>query len=135
MTPETKTMTLTEFLLARIAEDEAVARRGVSEGSPYFEVRGWAWWDDDFGGYHLANYQGVGREPVGESWRTDVGMPARVLAECEAKRRIVSDASYVLDHHERHGYDGATRALAAGALRHLAAIYADHPDCHDEWRP
>ena len=65
--------------------------------------------------------------------------PARVLREVEAKRRLI----------ELHGADGAHEcpegADAWGArtgyerncltLRLLAAVYADHPDYLEEWRP
>ena len=78
-------MTLTEFLLARIAEDEAAARRVAVVGSC---------------------------EP---GYR-----PARVLAECEAKRRIVKTAE-----------GGLTSSSAA--VQFLAAVYSDHPDYRAEW--
>ena len=100
-------MTLTEFLLARIAEDEQIAR-AATDGV-------WSWVSD---GYYDANAQSEfltleTSEDVGEygtviigSWSAysdgdglEVSMndrlhvvtwqPARVLAECKAKRRIV----------------------------------------------
>jgi hypothetical protein len=52
--------------------------------------------------------------------------PARVLAECEAKRRIVdSEGSPYVE-----GHVPATRTL-----RFLALPYADHPDYRQEWKP
>jgi hypothetical protein len=61
-------MMLTEFLLARIAEDEAMVR-------PAVEL------DIKYGSKYFGRYE----------WEHDglVVNPARVLAECEAKRRIV----------------------------------------------
>lgn len=91
-------MTLTEFLLARIAEDEAAAERVLL----------------DYGGGDLESLE------------------ARVLAECEAKRRIVdrySDDAIWPDY--QGGYESATE----DAVRDLAAVYADHPDYDDAWRP
>ena len=116
-------MTLTEFLLARIAEDEAAANVAHRES------------------------------------------PARVLAECEAKRRIVefhkswpvlvqtpvtfepvdgTDPGHYTfratqqiawtteqEYRERFGDEPP----AGPVLRHLAAVYADHPDYREEWRP
>jgi hypothetical protein len=88
---DTRTMTLTDFLLARIAEDEACAD-GLE-------------WDDG--------------NPVHQT--------ARVLAECEAKRRIVEACADVL------AYDA--EALPQDVLRLLALPYADHPDYRQEWKP
>jgi hypothetical protein len=46
--------------------------------------------------------------------------PARVLADVEAKRRIVEwDAEQPVDR---------------GVLNILASVYADHPDYREEWR-
>lgn len=97
-------MTLTEFLLARIAEDEAIAAKankgGDVEDTPIFEC--------------------------GSQGR-HVGMaPVRVLAECEAKRRIVERCSAV---------DSAMPSthLAHGILAELALPYADHPDYDESW--
>ena len=79
--------TLTEFLLARIAEDEDEAE----DNEPYW------------GGWSSAH-------------------EARVLAECEAKRRIVEELSH----------DGL--GPREWMLRVLAAVYSDHPDYRQEWK-
>lgn len=84
---------LTEFLLARLAEDEAVAQRMI---------------DYRPSGYGLA-------VPEGDY------DPLRVLAEVEAKRRIVR---------ERND-EGDLQIV----LQHLAAVYSDHPDYDEEWKP
>jgi len=85
-------MSIVEFLLARIAEDEEVAQA-----------------------------------------RHD---PARVLAECEAKRRIVGL-------HERRpdwpdcqecGDRDYQKPWPCSTLRLLALPYSDHPDYRPEWR-
>lgn len=95
-------MSITEFLLARIDEDEAAADAAVRYGDQ------WAW-----------------------------GSPERVLAECEAKRRIVGMASEWV---ELGASMGATpreneRAIVAEqACRHLAGVYADYPDYDPAWR-
>jgi hypothetical protein len=116
---ETKAPTLTEFLLARIAEDEAVARG--SQGA------GWA-----TGSVRMVS-QPAGTEhwtPAAPGWV--LVEPNHVLAECEAKRRVV----------ERCAPDDRTAAqlvavasLASDVLRLLALPYADHPDYQQEWKP
>lgn len=98
------TVTLTEFLLARIAEDEAVARAG------------------------LVLETGAGYEPVAGSEGPISPWQRRLLAECEAKRRIVERCSAV-------GAGYPSHYLAQGMLAELAAVYADHPDWREEWRP
>ncbi len=96
-------MTLTEFLLARIAEDEAGARQGQRHGG------------------------------------VQAAVCTRVLAECEAKRRIV----------ELHA-DGGRNAWIGDrfvnwctadkatwpcqTLRLLALPYTDHPGFDPVWR-
>jgi hypothetical protein len=77
-------LTLTDFLLARIADLEAMARAELNEG-----------WEDI------------------------------VLAECEAKRRIVECATNM--HTSGPDWDEA--------CRFLALPYADHPDYREEWKP
>lgn len=114
-------MTLTEFLLARIAEDEVVARSATRPP-----------WIDDANTPAPAVYS-----PTDDSYVTDphnwdaVGSdtahiarhdPARVIAECEAKRQVIAL--------EDRGYD------MEQALRSLAAIYSDHEDYQEEeWKP
>ena len=97
--------TLTEFLLARIADTEAEARRVAQVGSC---------------------------EPA---YR-----PAEVLAECEAKRRIVD--LHVISG-RGHGscatctdsdYLGLVDEGPCDTLRALALPYADHPAFREEWR-
>jgi hypothetical protein len=96
------TQTLTDFLLARIAEDEV--------------------------DLHLK-----------------AGRPDRIDAECEAKRRIVTLMGYVRESWDntRSGegrvmWPDVTRREKSHALmilETLAAIYGDHPDYREEWRP
>jgi len=86
-------MNISEFLEARIAEDEAGARVAAIED-------GGVW----------------------GSW-TELHNPARVLAECKAKRKLVADyARYEM-------YYGPNLFYV------LAAVYADHPDYRQEWAP
>ena len=98
-------VTLTEFLLARIAEDERLV--GPGDDRPDHGENGLAW--------SLEGLDGV-------SWR--------IRSECEAKRRIIH--AY-LEAEAMHGY-GFAAGLAV-AVKILAAVYADHPDFDPAWRP
>jgi hypothetical protein len=119
-------MSLPEFVLARIAEDAAAAREcHVETALPL--TWGFLY---QMGGTFGAN---VGIEHIA---RHD---PARVLAECEAKRRIVEHWKSTVEWAEDPGCDSPDRYLmvAAGlyeAMRHLAEPFADHPDYQPEWR-
>jgi hypothetical protein len=127
--------TLTEFLLARIAEDEERARRAA---------------DVDGAAELLAALP----TPLFEGLRA--AFPARVLAECEAKRRIVAEHEMTTiretttakgTYHwpaycRRCTMDGEyadisrePREEPCVTLLALALPYADHPDYRDEWRP
>jgi hypothetical protein len=112
-------MTLTEFLTARFDEDEAAAR--ALDWMPR-----WVMADD------LPNAQpGV----VDHIVRHD---PARVLAEVDAKRQIVTEYERGLGRRRDHPGDPASAGalLALHAIAHLLALpYADHPDYDEVWRP
>ncbi len=126
---DTQTLTLAEFLLARIAEDEERARD-------------WGW--EVAGGI---NNGGSTRTWYETAWRgaERVGFPpARVLAECEAKRRIVErwqeTAPTVPVWGGSAGWaDSRTQeineTLAEEVLPFLALPYADHEGYRQEWRP
>jgi hypothetical protein len=63
--------------------------------------------------------------------------PARVLAECEAKRRIVEEwdaAHRVALASPQYSYDEGIATGLLAALYALALPYADHPDYREEWR-
>jgi len=119
-------MTITEFLLARIADDEEVARRfragWIAAGVPADDL------DLDFDTYSSHEYTEIG-----------LGL-GRWLAECKARRRIV-------ELHEIDGpgagsceictdrdYVGLVDEGPCDTLKALASVYADHPDFQDEWR-
>jgi hypothetical protein len=114
-------MDLSEFLLARIAEDEEWARD--------------LWERPHFGS---CNTQGD-QSSLGDE--CDCGLPARVLAECEAKRRIVAHylgsrgALAKLTDPLRRLLGEAINESHADALKPLALPYTDHPDYDESWRP
>lgn len=90
-------VTLTEFLLARIAEDEQTARPGFEAGQQY----GTPW-----------------------HWRS----PARVLAECEAKRQMLKYCGVVDDFQDEYAVGLRDEILSA-----LAKPYTGHSDYQEEW--
>lgn len=101
-------MNITEFLEARIAEDEA--RASVGWTTMHEESR----WEVD-------NY--------GQNFLT----PSAILAECAAKRAIIEDWDDPSGPGVWEGY-GAGHALAADrAVRALAAVYKNHRDYRQEW--
>lgn len=117
-------MTLTEFLLARIAEDETVARKADEYTTPFYAI----WGGTDA---HICDDDGV-----------HVGLPpARVLAECEAKRRAIDAAWGDLERIESEWGSGKSRKRLSAdndnpaVIEWLATPYADHPDYDEAWRP
>ncbi len=109
----TDTLTLTDFLLARIAEDEALADRAGSFNGPE------AMRNDNYGNLTV--------------------QPSRIRAECEAKRAIVElhDRQHECSTYDRFGeVDNCTWCLGASdcsTICALAAVYADHPDYRGAW--
>jgi hypothetical protein len=117
------TPTLADWLLERIAEDEADAKTAAGSRPD------WEWTDIAVGTYYLH---------AAHVRRHD---PARVLAECEAKRRIVEEhpqtASIRHPVTDNKIYVCATcdsEATPCPTLRLLALPYADHPEFKPEWR-
>lgn len=103
--PRTDTA-LTDFLLARIAEDEAAA-----EGAGI-----------DF---YTASAPEVPRNVIDHIARFN---PVWVGDECEARRRIVGE-------HDPVDPCEGTCGAPCYTLRYLALPYADHPDFRKGWRP
>lgn len=98
-------MTITEFLLARIAEDEAAA----------YKDQPWKWTTDDGrpledgdAAYFTSQFDTMAMEVPVKRW----------LVECEAKRQIL-----------------ALRDRPEYVFRLLTLPYVDHPDYDEEWRP
>ena len=106
MTNDTETLTLTDFLLARIAEDEANLDTAL--------------WYHDLDGKRIKP-----RDPSEPVEITKARIFRRELAECEAKQRIVEEAK---------AFGLWEGSMGEAALQALAAVYADHPDYRDEWR-
>ncbi len=155
------TMTLIEFLRARIDEYEAAARKAMPYGHG-----AWTYVDGDRGpqvdlnpgeGEALETWTREGSssvwtcddpddgcQDVAASWAAEGEHiarwdPARVLAEIAAKRRIIDE----YEQREREATSGIEQAKVFGyhatglliAIRLLALPDAEHPDYREEWRP
>jgi hypothetical protein len=107
---------LAEFLLARIDEEGSLANSAHKDAQTLGPITDDLRADPD-------------DHRVGHMFRWS---PARVLADCEAKRRIVEDYLAQLNSHQS-GWDA--RTPRDYPLRALALPYADHADYRDEWRP
>jgi hypothetical protein len=93
---------LTTFLLNRIAEDEVTIRRAGDSHPVFAEL--------------LAESLG------------DVASPERMLADCDAKRRVIHACSATTQ-------QDVTEFAEWGVLRVLALPYANHPDYQPDWHP
>jgi len=122
---------ITEFLQARIAEDEAVAR-AASPGPWHTNAESTeVLASDDIEvaeGFALSGTQL--RATTEHIARYD---PARVLAECAAKRAIIEDWEDPEDDGVWEGYDYGCALTTDRAARALAAAYSDHQDYQQEW--
>jgi hypothetical protein len=110
-----QTATLSDFLLACIAEDEAVARAVPDDTDPK----------------SAASVFSSLSEPTG----TVEMQPAHVLATCAAHRRIVERCGPYLDPFSLTTERACTAEaeLADDTLRTLATAYADRPGFREEW--
>ncbi len=123
-------MRIAEFLRARIDEEAACAREALAEAAgftdnPDLEVE-WVW--------------AVRARPVRGRGHATTFVPqpyprgaAHVLAECEAKRRIVEVWERGWQMFDDVGIRSRQRERDH-VLRLLALPYADHPDYDDAWR-
>jgi hypothetical protein len=162
-------MSITEFLLARITEDEAVARAATA--GPWRHNPRKVWYQDanklraarSGNPFITGGEEFVGAGPDDGDNETTVGVattgpeddpqamadaafiarhdPARVLAECAAKRAIIDEhreGRFFTTHQGcvvcRTG-DGPMLPVnyPCPTVRALATIYANHPDYRPEW--
>jgi hypothetical protein len=123
-------MDITDFLLARIAEDEAVARAAADAkpGAHYSDASrvGPAWSADDgmvFGEDDLWEDEGADSLRMAAQAAEHIARhdPDRVLRRCAADRKIIEMSTAWPSY--------GTRA----ALIYLAVSFADHPDYRPEW--
>jgi hypothetical protein len=108
----TQTSTVTDFILARVADDEAVARWVIEQN---------AWGPD------APISTGDDPWPSEQAFAEHLA-PARVLAQCEAHRAIVE-----LWRQAHDIYGGEAGAFMSDTLRALANIWSDHKDFQADW--
>jgi hypothetical protein len=121
---------LTKWLLEQIAEDERAAGVLPADGYPKHDGR-------------VLSVEGTMDVPWPDRWN-----PSRVLAECDAKRRIIiyhdvilvwpsgtTGAKYYTGSVRRCASCEDVKVLPCPTLRYLALPYADRPGYRDEWRP
>lgn len=111
-------ITLSEFLLARIAEDKRQALGAINMS------------ELPSGLYHF------GTEPTATSYGLGI-TGDRLLTECEAKRGLVEQYRQARDDDDQvpaEWNDGYVCGQEF-ALKLLALPYADHPDYRQEWKP
>lgn len=133
---------LLRFLQARLDEDEAAAKAASGD-----EAADWHWtpavtaagrailvasgeWDDT----DIAQVDQDADDLAEHIARHD---PARVLREVAAKRALLAvyeGFSHPVSLLERATYPSFAEVLR-GQVRHLAAVYSDHPDYRGEWKP
>ncbi|NVI86457.1 DUF6221 family protein [Actinomadura sp. BRA 177] len=124
-------MDLVEFLRARLARDEQIARDSssapwkatpagtinIDSEEPAFVAKA----ENDAYAEHIARHH-----------------PARTLAEVAARRQIVDDyekSAWILGQGHRTPELEAAQAVRESVLRLLALPYATHPAYQEEWRP
>jgi hypothetical protein len=105
------TPTITEFLEARIAEDEQVA--GPEYGWESADARIREWESDHRSGLEIS--------------------APRLRAECAAKRKIVQYAEGLRLDLSRDAETDAQYRAVWWILWQLATPYSDHPDYRQEW--
>jgi hypothetical protein len=126
---------LVVFLRARLDEDEQVARATVE--APWIVPA----YDPTVVKPYGSDGLIVRASGPGAAEHIALHDPARVLAEVDAKRRIVAlcEPSLVevtaYGQTEREFIPGNGPPWGDGVLRLLAAPYADHPDYDPAWRP
>lgn len=134
------TMTIVEFLEARLAEDEAVARAcaDADHEGPELRVRivrGEGMYV--FGPHEIAPSGRFGYEEDARTRHFERHDPARVLREVAAKRAIIAE---IVDEHTRAEDTLISEGIfiwfsedSSLVLRALVSTYADHPDYQQEW--
>lgn len=124
------TETLTDWLLRQVADDQAEAEAAYGD----------VWWSDD--AFVYTDDEGADAEPTVHMYvnggiyanqrRTAAYIarhdPARVLAACDAKRRIIIRCSET-----QLSRSEVAVHLANETMRDLAREYADRPG-YEEWR-
>jgi hypothetical protein len=131
-----KTVTLAEFLLARIAETERKARS-------WQRLRAGAWVEVQGSLGMCQEWREVGSSqwrPLTDEAREKIYEPVPpdpfIMAECEAKRRIVDAYQHAVEYEAQFpNPDAAEAYIYEHVIQVLALPYAAHEDFREEWRP
>lgn len=115
---------LAKFLLARIAEEEERAKK-LQERAGQHRVT-------------VREPRLLGREiPGWHDWTEVQALAARMLAECDVKRRLLVAAAQANTMWQILGNDslGGYLIAARDTVKIITLPYADHPDYRREWTP
>jgi hypothetical protein len=119
-------MTLTEFLEARLAEDELIAQAAIDGGAEWHALYAYRDVKDGDGHYIvLADSRYPTAEQAAHIARHS---PAHVLRQCEAARAVIAQFLGL----DALG-DTAGRDATEDALRQLACVYSDHARFDQTW--
>lgn len=134
------------FLRARYDEDERVARAATAGPWRYDPAKHWrkpgtSWFEEAVfagpAGADAVCVAGTGEtddpQSMADAEHIARHHPIRVLAEVDAKRRLLDDLDRLLDN-PADLPSGALPAMVQ-VVRLLALRYADHPDYRETWRP
>jgi hypothetical protein len=124
------TADLVAFLTARLDEDRKIAFEAGNGGFEPWTFDPELTWESEAGPVH-GKYGSWNGQHIA---RHD---PARVLAEVDAKRRILNEFTMIELPARSSGDTAAVGAFVKmqAVLRLLALPYADHPDYRPEWAP
>ncbi len=130
-------MTITEFILARITEDEQAA--WAASNSPWVAVTVYPDRSHVVNGSDIDDGVIVGTPRKDDADVEHIARhdPRRVRAECEAIRRIVElhpNNGGSCDTCTDRDYVGLVDDWPCETIAALASVYADHPDFDPEWR-
>lgn len=124
-------MDITEFLRARLDDDEAYALMAFADHNEAGPE-----WSEPWNGGVLTGGRGgevVDTFDSGLSSHMARHDPARVLREVAAKRRLVDQWA---DRYDDNPHATSPEAAdAADVLHTLASVYSDHPDYQRQWAP
>ena len=121
-------MTLTEFLEARLAEDELIAQAAMDGSGEWHALYTYRDVKDGDGHYVvLADSRYPTTEQAAHIARHS---PAHVLRQCEAVRALIAQFLRL----EALG-DLAGRSATEDVLRQLACVHSGHPDFDPAWDP
>lgn len=111
---------LSAFLWARLAEDEAVAKG-------FYGATRFMGGEPDFYGQ-----DGPAASAFWQHFTAD-----RVLREVAVKREIVRRCAGHMDEPDQYpnGLVSPRALLSRQVLLNLAAVYSDHPDYREDWKP